>query len=242
MTRRTPSLRIVAITCGAVVALGVAAVVGITAWANGTTPATAGHPAGTTSGAATSGLPSVTRGAAGGASTGSAGSGSTPSPGAVSAPGAAATSAPTKASELSPGTPQTLATQPPPSPRPTTPSLTGPLPATASAQGERLVAGFPSQVIPVLAGIQVVASSVSGQGDRLQVGLEASSTADPATVTSRYVQSFRDAGFAVAPSPAISGSTATQFVRGVDGAVLTVTGRVGGGTELTIAATLTTTG
>jgi hypothetical protein len=97
-------------------------------------------------------------------------------------------------------------------------------------------------VVPVLDGVRVVSSSVSSEDVHLQAGLEASSTADPATVTSRYAATFRDAGFAVETSPAAPGSTATLFTRGPDGIVLTVADRVGGGTELVIAASLTTTG
>ena len=38
------------------------------------------------------------------------------------------------------------------------------------------------------------------------------------------------------------GTTATSFTRGPDGLVLTVTARTGGGTELSVAGTLTTAG
>lgn len=236
MARRLPSPRAVAIACAAVVLAGVAAVVGLTVWANGPTPADAREPAASAGpavpGATPSGTPAPgTTGAGGAAATGPDGAASSdPAP------------APSDASELEPGTARTIAPQPPPSPAPTGPSLTGPLPATASARGTSLVAGFPEAVVPVLDGVRVVSSSVAGEGDRLQVGLEASSDADPATVASRYAATFRGAGFAVASSPAVAGSTATAFTRGPDGVVLTVTDRVGGGTELTLAGTLTTAG
>lgn len=240
MARPMPSLRTVGIICAAVVVAGVATVVGITIWANGPAPAaqagrssTPGQIA-TTSGPAT---PGGSSGAVGGTVPGTASSS-----GAGATAQAAPAPTPTDASELSPGVPQTPPTQPAPSLLPTGPSLTGPLPPAASARGEQLVVGFPAQVVPVLDGIQVVSSSVASEGLRLQVGLEASSSADPATVTSRYATTFRDAGFVLEPSPALPGSTATQFTRGPDGVVLTVSGRVGGGTELIIAATLTTTG
>ncbi|WP_426594504.1 hypothetical protein ACPPVS_03035 [Cellulomonas sp. McL0617] len=121
------------------------------------------------------------------------------------------------------------------------PSLTGPLPATAAASGV-LVAGFPKDVVPVLAGVDVVSSSVSSSGTRLQVGLEGSSGAAPTDVTGAYVAALGGAGFAVGDSPAIAGSTATAFTRGPDGLVLTVRDRAGGGTDLTVAGTLTTAG
>ncbi|WP_136518724.1 hypothetical protein [Cellulomonas telluris] len=122
------------------------------------------------------------------------------------------------------------------------PSLTGALPPADAARGERLVGGFPVQVVPVPDGVRVVSSSVSPDGQRLQVGLEASGDAEPAAVQDAYVQELAAAGFAVSPAPATPGSTATAFTRGPDGLVLTVRPRTGGGTELTLAGTLTTAG
>lgn len=121
------------------------------------------------------------------------------------------------------------------------PSLSGPLPATGSANGT-VVTGFPTTVVPILDGLTVVSSSVSASGDRLQVGLQASSAAAPADVQAAYVAALSAAGFTVADSPALPGSTATAFTRGPDGLVLTVTARTGGGTELSVAGTLTTAG
>lgn len=121
------------------------------------------------------------------------------------------------------------------------PSLSGPLPATDAVNGA-VVRGFPTTVIPVADGLTVVSSSVSASGDRLQIGLQASSDSPPADVQATYVAALGGAGFAVAESPAVPGSTATAFTRGPDGVVLTVTERLGGGTELTIAGTLTTAG
>jgi hypothetical protein len=121
------------------------------------------------------------------------------------------------------------------------PSLTGPLPATGTSNGA-VVTGFPTTVIPIADGLTVVSSSVSASGHRLQVGLQASSDSPPAEVQAAYVAALGGAGFAVAESPAVPGSTATAFTRGPDGLVLTVTERLGGGTELTIAGTLTTAG
>jgi len=240
MAHRTPSLRAVVVACAAVVVLGAAAVVGITAWADGSGPTAGGTPSGTATSRAASAPTGTGAGTAG--STARPGAGGLSAPATPGASAATPATAPSEASELSPGTPQTLPTQPPPTPAPTRPSLTGPLPATGSERGTQLVAGFPVQVVPVLDGITVVSSSVSGQGNRLQVGMEASSSADPATVTSRYVAAFSKEGFTATAAAALPGSTATRFTRGADGIVLTVTHRVGGGTELTIAATLTTSG
>ena len=118
------------------------------------------------------------------------------------------------------------------------PRLTAPLPSTASARGS-LVTGFPITIVPVPDGATVASSSVSAEGVRLQVGLEASTGAKPADVLARYVQALTAAGFAVVSSPAVPGSSATAFVRGNDGLVLTLRPRLSGGTELSVAGTLT---
>ena len=236
-----PSPRAVWVACGAVLAAGAAAVIGITLWVQGPTPAvaSAGHSSAATGTAATSGAPhtgtAATAGAAG--ATGPSGA-----PGAAPTAGAAPAPTPSRGSELHEGSPQTLAPQPAPTPLATGPSLTGPLPPTASANGETLVAGFPKQVVPLLSGVLPVASSVACQGDRMQVGLEASSGQDTATVLSRYAATFQSAGFVAGTSPAVPGSTATRFTRGPDGLVVTVHARTGGGTELTISGALTTSG
>ncbi|KQR12213.1 hypothetical protein ASF78_13765 [Cellulomonas sp. Leaf334] len=121
------------------------------------------------------------------------------------------------------------------------PSLTGPLPATGSANGA-VVKGFPTTVVPLPDGLTVVSSSVSASGSRLQVGLQASSDSAPAEVQAAYVGALSADGFTVGDSPALPGSTATSFTRGPDGLVLTVRERTGGGTELSVAGVLTTAG
>jgi len=166
--------------------------------------------------------------------------GGTPSPGTSSgSAGGKQTSGTGSASEVLPptaSTPGTLAV-----PTAAGPRLTGPLPATASARG-KLVAGFPAAIVPVPDGATVVSSSVAGEGSRLQVGLEASTAASPADVLAGYVQAFTAAGFITTDSPAGAGATATAFVRDNDGLVLTLRERVGGGTELSVAGTLTAQG
>lgn len=124
---------------------------------------------------------------------------------------------------------------------PATDRLTGPLPATASSRGE-LVAGYPTSVVPVPDGATVVSSSVSAQGDRLQIGLEASTDADPAAVLAAFVASLSAKGFTEELSPALPGTTATAFTRESDGVVLTLRERLGGGTELSVAGVLVTVG
>ncbi len=115
--------------------------------------------------------------------------------------------------------------------------LTGPMPDDATASGG-VVPGFPTTIVPVVDGLTVVRSSVSSQGDRLQLGLTASSAASPEEVTALYVAALAAEGFQPGPSPAVDGSTATAFVRGSEGVVLTVRARVGGGTELSLSGTL----
>jgi hypothetical protein len=211
---RVPSTRSVVLICAAVVAVGLAVVVGVTLWARTSDPGTA---------SATAGPTAVVSG-----------------PSTPEAVTPAAT--PSAASELEPS--RTREPQPPPSSTatPAGPSLTGPLPASASARGSTLVAGFPTSVVPVLDGLEVVSSSVASDGTHLQVGLEAASATSPQDVTAQYVAALGSAGFSSGPAAATAGSSATAFVRGPDGLVLTVTPRVGGGTEMSIAGTLTTSG
>ena len=167
---------------------------------------------------------------------GSASAGSTPSGG--TSPAKPTTDSGSASEVLPPtaSTPGTLLV-------PTTdvPRLTRPLPATASARGA-LVAGFPATIVTVLAGATVVSSSVAAEGSRVQVGLEASTAASPADVLAGYVKAFTAAGFVSTDSPAAAGSTATAFVRDNDGLVLTLRERLGGGTELSVAGTLTAQG
>lgn len=120
-------------------------------------------------------------------------------------------------------------------------TLTGPAPSDATTQGS-LVAGFPSSVVPVPDGVVVVTSSVSGQGTRVQATLLGSSAAAPADVQAAYAGALAREGFAGAPTATADGSTAVTYSRGVDGVVVSVRARLGGGTELSVLATLTTTG
>ena len=118
---------------------------------------------------------------------------------------------------------------------PAVPRLTMPLPATASARGS-LVTGFPVSIVPD--GATVVSSSVSAEGSRLQVGLAAGTSVSPAGVLADYVKAFTTAGFTTVDSPAAPGTSATAFIRGNDGLVLTLRERLGGGAELSVAGTL----
>ncbi|HWJ84194.1 MAG TPA: hypothetical protein VNR62_02125 [Cellulomonas sp.] len=121
------------------------------------------------------------------------------------------------------------------------PTLTGKLPKTGNANG-KVVKGFPTGVVPIPRSLTVVSTSVSASGNRLQVGLQASSDSKPASVKAAYVAALSKAGFAVSDSPALPGTTAVAFTHGPDGLVLTLRKRTGGGTELSVAGTLTTAG
>ena len=121
------------------------------------------------------------------------------------------------------------------------PQLTRPLPESGSARGS-LVTGFPTAIVPVPDGATIISSSVAAQADRLQVGLEASTSSSTAEVLAHYLEALIGEGFSPTESPATLGATATAFTRGAEGLVLTVRDRMGGGTELSVAGTLVATG
>jgi hypothetical protein len=118
--------------------------------------------------------------------------------------------------------------------------LSGPLPRTASTRGA-LVAGFPRRIVPLPPGGAVVSSSVSAQGRRLQVGLEASTPQPPTTVQRTYTRGLAGQGFTAAPtdprSPA--GPWELRFTRGDEAVTVNLRPRVGGGTEVVLIGTLT---
>ncbi|MGN8246905.1 hypothetical protein ACTHAM_000573 [Cellulomonas soli] len=119
-------------------------------------------------------------------------------------------------------------------------TLTGALPATASARGG-LVTGFPEQVLPAGTSLDIVSSSVSAEGARLQIGLEAGTGAGADDVRAAFTATLEALGFTAEASPALPGDAATAFVHGDEGLVLTTRERTGGGTELSVAGTLETT-
>ncbi|MCG2798120.1 MAG: hypothetical protein L6367_06210 [Cellulomonas sp.] len=170
-------------------------------------------------------------------------SSSRPAPGSVGSPVDTTTpsAASTPASESLPGftAPTSL---PGLAPAGTTgPTVSGTVPPDATAQGS-LADGFPSQVVPVPDGVEVVSSSVSGQGTHLQATLLGSSAAAPAEVQAAYADALAREGFDGYPTATVDGSSAVTYTRGTDGIVVSVRDRLGGGTELSVLATLTTTG
>ena len=123
----------------------------------------------------------------------------------------------------------------PPTATPTTPHLgttleplvTAPLPKTASAKG-KLVAGFPSEVIPIPSGLTISSSSVATQGDHLQATVVGTSTASEADVQSFYQAAFAKLGMTAAVAPAGASDTATTFSRGSDSITVTTTAQTSG--------------
>lgn len=110
-------------------------------------------------------------------------------------------------------------------------------PASASAHGT-LVAGYPSDLVPVPEGTTIVASSVTSQGDHVQVGVTGTEDAEPDQVGAAYTTRMTGLGYLTASADAASGSTATQYVRGRDVVVLTLRPRTGGGSELVLTGVL----
>ena len=100
------------------------------------------------------------------------------------------------------------------------PLVTTPLPRAATAQG-RLLRQFPDALRPTRAA-RVQSSSVSPSGDRLQVGLVATTSLSPAQVLLAYRTRLALRGMAeTATPPSVAGSRAAAFRR--DDSVVTVT-------------------
>ncbi|NPC40877.1 hypothetical protein [Nocardioides sp. zg-1230] len=116
------------------------------------------------------------------------------------------------------------------------PLVTTPLPRAATAQG-RLLRRFPDALRPTRAA-RVQSSSVSPSGDRLQVGLVATSSLSPGQVLLAYRTRLARRGMAeTATPPSVAGSTAAAFRRGDSVVTVTVTPR-GSGTTYAVHASL----
>jgi hypothetical protein len=96
-----------------------------------------------------------------------------------------------------------------------------PLPKSGSAQGE-LVAGFPSDLLPIATDDAVASSSVTTEGKRMQAGVEANSPRSVTDVVAYYQATYATLGLAVREIEAVSGSTAYAFARGDNTITLTV--------------------
>ncbi|WP_110182132.1 hypothetical protein [Nocardioides solisilvae] len=100
------------------------------------------------------------------------------------------------------------------------PLLPTPLPRSGRAGGE-LVAGFPAAVRPV-AGSTVTASSVSRDGSRVQVALDARTDRPPARVLRGLRLRLGRYGMAEEVTPAVAGTQAAAFRRGRSSVVVTL--------------------
>jgi hypothetical protein len=104
-----------------------------------------------------------------------------------------------------------------------------PLPKSGSAQGE-LVAGFPSDLLPIPADDAVASSSVSTEGKYMQAGVEVTSARSATDVVAYYQATYATLGLAVREIGAVSGSTAYAFARGENTITLTVVPATSGST------------
>ncbi|GAA1222236.1 hypothetical protein [Rhodoglobus aureus] len=104
----------------------------------------------------------------------------------------------------------------------TTPLITGPLPESATAVGE-LVAGFPTSIISLPTGAEVVSSAIATEGDRMQATVVATSTASQDEVHRYFERVLTPLGLRGAETPAAPGTTATTWSSGTDSIVVATT-------------------
>ena len=100
--------------------------------------------------------------------------------------------------------------------------VTLPLPDTSSAVGS-VVAGFPDHVLPAAPESTIASSSVAAEGSRLQATLSAETSLTVAEVLDFYRTTLAELGLVAAPVPAVDGSTALAFSRGLNTVTLTAT-------------------
>lgn len=115
----------------------------------------------------------------------------------------------------------------PPSDR--APLVRKPLPPSGSAEGE-LVAGFPSDLLPIATDAAVSSSSVTTEGNRMQAGVEASSPRSATDIVAYYQAAYAGLGLSAREVAAVSGSTAYAFARGDNTITLTVVPAASGST------------
>ncbi|WP_157157433.1 hypothetical protein [Diaminobutyricimonas sp. LJ205] len=156
----------------------------------------------------------------------------TPSPTPTAGPGREARSDPPGDTETKADTDgkipgETTLPRPPADDRP--PLVQQPLPPSGSAQGE-LVAGFPSDLLPIATEDAVARSSVTTEGNHMQAGVEASSPRSATEVIAYYQATYATLGLAAREIEAVSGSTAYAFARGDNTITLTVVPATSGST------------
>lgn len=119
-----------------------------------------------------------------------------------------------------PGTDDELPTLDDPAAPSTPPAYERPA-ATAFARG-RIVAGYPTGLLPSVPRSTVVSSSVAPSADRVQVALVGRRSTDPATVVGFYRDLLSGFGFRDAHVDAVGGAETAAFRRGADHVVVTV--------------------
>lgn len=124
----------------------------------------------------------------------------TPSATSAATPGPVPEATPTTGSEVLPPEGGGVSDRIPPL-EPSTPLVTPPLPDSASDQGQ-LVDGYPVDVMGPAAGSDVVESSISTEGDRMQVSLIARTDATREEVSRHYAELWASLGLLPQPGGA----------------------------------------
>ena len=129
----------------------------------------------------------------------------------------------TPTTSASPTSPSTGATASPttgtgaaaPSPTTSAPAdAASPQPSASDVSVGGVLAGFPTDVLPVPEGAQVLLTSAVPAGDQLQVSLSGRTAAPPESVLETYRASLTGAGFTESPSAGAPGALASTFTRG----------------------------
>jgi len=136
-------------------------------------------------------------------------------------PGSSSSSAPGESTEARATDPD-APVDTPPGPTPMPALVTLPLPDTSSAVGS-VVAGFPESVLPAAPQSTIASSSVAAEGSRLQATLSAETPLTAPEVLDFYRTTLAELGLVEAAVPAVDGSTALAFSRGLNTVTLTVT-------------------
>lgn len=136
-------------------------------------------------------------------------------------PGSAPSALPGESTEARATGPDTPADAPPDS-SPLPALVTLPLPDTSSAVGS-VVAGFPDRVLPAAPQSSITSSSVAAEGSRLQAALSAETPLTAPEVLEFYRAALTELGLTAAPVPAVDGSSALVFSRGLNTITITAT-------------------
>lgn len=97
-----------------------------------------------------------------------------------------------------------------------------PAPSASDVSVGGVVAGFPSDLLPLPEGAEPLLTSAVPTGDKLQVSLSGRTAAPPESVLETYRASLAQAGFAESPSAGAPGALASTFTRSDGAEVVTV--------------------